>query len=218
MKMNELLAHYHAFCERVGDVAGLDVSVEEREPTSPEAVDGFAARYGLSVPADARAFWEGCRYDLSGDPASPHADADFFAVGFDFYDLTTMERDLPDARKLADGYAPGELMNRLLARGLPLNFSEPQLFLDLGGGGAVYLVVYDGGTPEFPVADSFAEFFAHYLAAGCFRSHDYAAYHRLVGDALPPLGIPPGENRWLNFYDRVYGTRFSDLIGVTPPG
>jgi len=92
---------------------------------------------------------------------------------------------------------------RLHEQGLGLTYSEPRLFVDLGGNGAIYFVIYDGEQPKIPIADSFTEFFEHYIASGCFCSHRFDLYWSYVKD-LVPIKIPPSENKWIRFYTSLY--------------
>jgi hypothetical protein len=48
----------------------------------------------------------------------------------------------------------------------------------------------------------------HWLASGCFYSHDFKAYWEKIKSYVP-ISIPHSENLWLQFYDKQYRKNFS---------
>jgi hypothetical protein len=199
--MNDLLAEYEAFCQRLlTQEWAEEMWLDEVPPITPQQIDEFSQRHGTPVPTNIRAFWLGFRQEVRGYNQGSELR---FSVGFDF--LTPMhylERSLPDFRNIADLEEPDTLPFHLSRFGLPLTYDEPQLTW-LPQDGRIYWRLYDGETPNYPVADSFTEFFTHYLAAGCFRAHRFRDYWPLVADIVP-FSIAPADNQWLQFYARTY--------------
>jgi hypothetical protein len=199
--MNDLLAEYEAFCQRLlTQKWAEEMWLDEVSPITAPQIDEFSQRNGVPVPADIRAFWLGFRQELRGYSGGPKF---LFSVGFDFLTPTHhLESCLPDFRRIADLEEPDTLPFHLSRHGLPLTYDEPQLTW-LPEDGCIYWRLYDGETPDYPVADSFTEFFTHYLAAGCFCSHSLRDYWPLVADIVP-CAVPPADNKWLQFYARTY--------------
>jgi hypothetical protein len=143
-------------------------------------------------------FWLNYRYEFSAHPQPrPDQQVPFFSMGFDFYSLAFLRRDLPDYGAMTEVYLDERTVDGdywleyyLHRSGLPLSYSEPQLVADLRDG-FMYWQLYDGEMPLEPISLSFTEWFEHYLTSGCFGGHSYQAHRQLVLPVLPdtiPLG------------------------------
>ncbi len=218
MKIIELIEQYHQFIEKLAPVFGLDfykddyyLYIDDYESADPVELAHFLKRQNLeTLPDDIIVFWHHFKKTISGTKYH-HEDKRYFYVGFDFYNIRNMERDLPDFREIATIYADTNKDSTdgdywweyyMHKNGVPLSFEEPSLALFVETGEIMFMI-YDGGAPEFSIADSFTEFFEHYLASGCFRGGNFEAFWDEVKDIVP-IHIPIEENKWINFYKKVY--------------
>jgi SMI1 / KNR4 family (SUKH-1) len=185
--------------------------IETLVPPSLDEIAQLEQDFSLELPDDLKQFWLQCQHGLSGahwEVSPTDQSKNFFSVGFDFLPLQMLRRDLPDFRDLAKIYSePGDTEEFGLELGLhkysvPLSYSEPQLVLNPQNG-LIYWRTYDGAMQELPIAPSFQKFFEHYLASGCFCSHDYKTCWKLMKPFVPNP-IPLEKNIWLNFYRASY--------------
>jgi hypothetical protein len=212
MKINELINLYDEFCVKVEALnkSELSIHITKIIPPTITEIDTLEAKYSLKIPEDIKYFWTHYQQELSISPENYVGGDDFFSAGFDFLELKYIDRDITQDRELGEEYHRQSLDARLHQDGLALSYSEPRIFCDLAGKGAIYFVMYDGDTPKFPIADNFTEFFTHYLAAGCFYSHRFDLYWNFVKDIVP-LQIPLNQNKWIKFYSKVYQSNYYKL-------
>lgn len=207
--MKNLLDLYEQFAsllkEKVQQAQG-DIYLDEYEPADSEKIALLEQHVG-KLPDELLYFWQHLPFVLNGNITNPIEEDDIY-FGFDFYKIDFILRDLPDFRahtQYLDKENDGFLI-QLHEQGIPLSFEEPHLVYFLPNG-KIYLRLYDGNSPLEPIADSFTEFFEHYLASGCFRSHVFEYYWGLVKDIVP-IQIPLEENKWINFYKKLYNYYF----------
>lgn len=205
MDLERVLSKIEDFYEAVASVEGLEVMPAVLKPVSEKALADFMRKSGLALPEEVQTLW---RRGLRHASASLEEGERFASAHFDFYSLKNLARDLPGFRQLGEQVEGEE--RRLVTEGVPLSFSQPQLVVDAGPGrtrGAVYH--YSTRNPlQPPVAPSLSTFLEHWLAAGCFSSHDFAAWFPRV-QHLVPVHVPPRQNLWLQHHDRQFGTRFA---------
>jgi len=211
MGIKDLINLYRDFCEKVQalQLFGVNIKVRKTQLATSEQIAAFEQKYQLVIPEDIRYFWENCPYELSISPDYKE-NQPFFNAGFDFSVLQHIERDLTSDRELSKNYPKKSLEARLHGLGIGLSFSEPRLFSDLGSKQAIYFVLYDGTMPKQSIAGSFTEFFEHYLAAGCFCSHDFEAYWQII-KGIVPIQIPLAKNKWIQFYAKTYKKDYKHL-------
>ncbi len=172
------------------------------ESPNPTTLEHFIKKYTLDVHDDITLFWLTMTSTVSGSVKLKDKEDKTGFFGFDFYTIKNLEKDIDDFRKLAEiteGLEPDHSLHRI---GIPLSYSDSQLIY-LPSDGKIYYAIYDGKMPELPIADSFKEFFEHYLASGCFLSHSFKPHWELVKDIVP-IKIPISENKWLQFYKKTY--------------
>jgi hypothetical protein len=195
---------------------GDDVRDETLAPMTPAQIAKIEQAVGVSVPDEVKAFW---LRGFKQKKFSVEAPA-FGTAGIDFLGAphvarnTTVMRELElelDEDEDEDEDDEESVMARLHREGVALSHSEPHFVVDCGKEtpGAIYRVLYDGTPLDVPVATSLTELLEHWLAAGCFTSHDYPSVWKRVKDHVPPLAIPAKNNKWLRFYDRQYKTKFA---------
>jgi hypothetical protein len=196
--IEKTLDEIERFFERAAQVDGIETSASDKlRPASDAAIDALAKKFQLTVPDDVRHFWRrGLAYKhLSFD----QGDASAFA-GFDWYNLKYLARDIPENRKLAELYEAGTHERRLLEKGFPLSYSQPQIAWDPRGG-----IVHFSTRNDFdpPFIDSFAAFLEHWLEAGCFSSHEIGIWLPKVKHLVPGR-IPPAKNVWIKYYKKAF--------------
>lgn len=170
-------------------------------PAEPAQLEAYELRHGVTIPPGARAF---LLRGLEAAEGSVDSEAGHASIGFDFLDLAGVEKCTRLFRKLAksqpddDDDPDTEAHAQLLARGVPLTWSEPQLVvLD----GAVYH--YSVRNPVKRVCGSWRDFLEAWLAAGCFSSHSFdVAWDKVKG----VVGKKPGKNAWLDYYRKAFPT------------
>ena len=218
MKIIELLDHYHNYIPKLASIFGIDfykdkyyMYVDNYEFVDSNEIVQFLVRNNLeNAPSDLIAFWQSLRKVISGAKYD-HEDYNYFYVGFDFYNLKYFERDLSDFREMAEISADSNQYSNdgdysweyyMHKNGIPLSYEEPNLAL-FSETGDIRLMIYDGGSPNYPIANNFTEFFEHWLASGCFRGGNFNVFWQEVKDIVP-IYIPIEQNKWINFYNKVY--------------
>ena len=184
---------------RATEIPGLHIRQERLAPQSASALSSLETKLDLVIPDDLRAFLSrGLRH---GGGAMENGER-FVSLGFDFMDARGIVRTTQMLRKIAGG--DDDEHAALLAQGIALTSEEPQL---VSSGGAVYHFSFR--NPVLRVADSFQQFLAHYLASGCFCSHEFGLAWPIVKDYVPDgFGIPPSRNVWLKAYEEQFPSFF----------
>jgi predicted DNA-binding WGR domain protein len=210
-ELKELCSAIEAFCSKLETVEGLEVQPMQLAPRKASDIAAFEKKFSVTLPDDVRAFLQrGLRYvegSVRGD--------DYAHIGFDFISMKSMEKTMQIFRDLVDHYEEqddddSEEKLDLMQHGVALSYSEPSLVVHCGPGpdtGAIFH--FSTRNPLLPpVAPSLTEFLRHWLAAGCFGSHDFMALWPKV-EALVPVKIPRKKNRWLRYYDAQFRTKYA---------
>ncbi len=205
-ELEEICTAIEAFFEKLPSIEGLDPTPSELAPEKASAISAFEKKWGVTLPDDVRAF---LRRGLRHASASTPGDR-FGSMGFDFIGLKHMAKVTQIHRGLTRFTRDDENQTDLLMRGVPLSYSEPLLVVHCGPGrlaGAIYH--YSPRNPVLPpIARSLTEFLRHWLAAGCFSSHDFKAVWSLVGPHVP-VKLSPKKNLWLRYYDAQFKTKYA---------
>jgi hypothetical protein len=183
---------------------------------TPAQIAKIEQAVGVSVPDEVKAFWRrGFKQKAFRVEAPKFGTAGIDVLGAQYVARNTKvmrELDVDDDDDEDEDEDDEEsVMARLRREGVALSHSEPYFVVDCGKDtpGEIYRVLHDGIPLDVPVAASLTEFLEHWLAAGCFTTHDYPSVWKRVKGHLPPLAISTKDNRWLRFYDRQYKTKFA---------
>jgi len=198
--IEKTLSAIERFFERAAKVAGIETTASEQlKPSSDSKIDALARKFDLAIPDEVRRFWKrGLKYRH----LSVKEGTDGFATaGFDWYTLQYLARDLPMYRgKIAPIYPADSDQRRLLEKGIPLSYSEPQIVWDPSVGIRHFSTHND---LEPAVTRTLGEFLEHWLEAGCFTSHEIKRWLPKVKHLVPGR-IPPGKNLWIKYYKKVF--------------
>jgi hypothetical protein len=188
------------FFRAIAKTPGLSVCMAELEPATEEAVAKFASTYGLSLPDELNRFW---RRGLIHATASVEGES-FAEAGFEFYSLNAAAPKVELCRSIAVNLPAEE--RQFLERAVPLTHGDPALYVDCGKGrtrGSVYH--YSTRNPlADPVAPDLGTFLEHWLAVGCFASHQFPVYYSLVMTMLTGNTVPLDKNCWIRYYKDVF--------------
>ena len=181
------------YSEQLKSVPALVVSPFVLKPSSTAALASLERSVGLVLPEDVKAFLARGLKSVTANLNEP-----FASLGFDFLDAKKIAEHTQMLRKVVAESGQDDEHAQVIRNGLALTYSEPELVLS---GDAVYHFSFR--NPLLRIARSFSEFLLHYLAAGCFCSHDFRALWKIVA-AHVPVTIPPAKNRWVSAYQRQF--------------
>jgi predicted DNA-binding WGR domain protein len=205
-ELEELCTAIEEYFEKLKSVEGLDLTPEELVPEKASAISAFEKKFGVMLPDEVRAF---LRRGLRHASAFTPGDA-FGRIGFDFIGLKHMTRMMQIHRESTRFTRDDAKQTDLLMHGVALSYSEPRLVVHCGPGraaGAIYH--YSPRNPLLPpVTRSLTEFLRHWLATGCFGSHDFDAVWSLVEPHVP-VKLSRKKNLWLRYYDAQFRTKYA---------
>jgi hypothetical protein len=201
--IEKVCSEIERFFEALAKRGAVELRPEELPPASKSELEALEEAAGASLPADVEEFLlRGLRHARGSVPET--SGSAFASVGFDFIAVPLILRNMESFRELASEQAEDEdddepeESTELMAKGIPLSHSEP------------CLVVFDGGVYHFSVRNpvrrvtsSWTELLEHWLAAGCFSSHSYAALRPHV-EGLVPAVPAEQDNLWLRYYERQF--------------
>ena len=176
---------------------GIEVQ-KARLAAAPEAeIACFESRFALSVPEDVRAFW---RRGLAHGSASFERGPRSAFLGFDFCSIKAAGRSLETLRSLARDVDDDD--GPALLDSIPITWSEPQLLVDGSTGSVSHWSVRNPWRG--PIAKSLREYLEHWLASGCFGSHDAALAREGLVAAGMRVSRASTKNLWLRYYDAQF--------------
>ena len=182
-----------AYSEKIKSLPALEVRPFILKPSSAAALASLERSLGLALPQDVKAFLERGLESVNGALEDPVA-----TVGFDFLDAKKITKHTQMLRKIVAGNDEHDEHAQVIRQGLALTHSEPELVLS---GDALYHFSFR--NPLLRIARNFSEFLEHYLAAGCFSSHDFRALWKVVAPHVP-VAIPPAKNIWISAYKKQF--------------
>jgi hypothetical protein len=164
-------------------------------PQSATAIASIESKLSVRLPADVKAF-------LARGFRVAHGsvkDGERFAgMGFDFLDAKGIIKHTLMLRDAAKHCGEGDPHAAVIAKGVALTYSEPELVMAVDG---VHHFSFRNNLLR--VAGTFTEFLEHYLASGCFGSHDFDLHWKRV-KAHVPIDIPPARNTWVKAYKKQF--------------
>lgn len=175
--------------------SGMELYGEAIPPQSPEALASLEAELGVTLPADVRAFLS---RGLEAKTGSIEEGDAFASLGFEFLDASQIVEHTQMLREIAEDPDEDDGHASVILNGFAITYEEPELVVTPEG---VYHFSFR--NPLLHVADSFEQFLEHWLASGCFGSHDFAALWSRVEEHVP-VRIPPSENLWVQAYRRQF--------------
>jgi len=184
-----------AFSEKVMGLSALSLQRSVLKPSSPAAIALLEKRLRVTLPPDVKTFLERGLKSARGSVDEP-----FASMGFDFLDAKGILEHTEMLRKVAAESDDDDEHAAVIREGVALTYSEPEL---VWSGGALYHFSFR--NPLLRVAKSLSEFLEHYVASGCFCSHDFRALWKVVGPHVP-IAITPAKNVWLSAYKKQFPT------------
>ena len=139
-----------------------------------QAIEGAG---GAKIPAELRAFWSRGLKSPLGSNSAP-----FISVGLEFNPARNLLRDMPMHRQLADDQSEA-WAKKLHQTSYLLTADSPPYVVSEAG--AVHVMVYDGDSPEQPLASSLSEFLETWLALGCFNAGNFKEHWARVKAHVP---------------------------------
>lgn len=192
-------AQIEALCDSLlaVEIPGMELGDPTLEPQSAAALTTLEGELGITLPPDVRAFLSrGLRYPRGAIEVGER----YASLGFEFLEAPEIVEHTQMLREV--GSSALEPHASIIARGLALTYNEPQIVVS---DGAVYHFSFR--NPMLRVADSFETFLAHWLASGCFGSHEFGFAWEAVKSHMPQ-SISPENNCWIRAYESQFPSFF----------
>jgi hypothetical protein len=184
-------AKIEALCESLlaVEIPGVELGDETLEPQSAAALTALEDQLGTALPPDVRTFLgRGLCYPRGMIEVGER----FASLGFTFLEAPQIVEHTQMLREV--GKSALDPHASIIARGLALTYEEPQIVVS---DGVVYHFSFR--NPMLRVTDSFETFLAHWLASGCFGSHDFGLAWEALKSHVPEI-ISPENNCWIRAY------------------
>lgn len=214
--IGELVSLYERFIDAVeaglGAEGRMDVRVFDRLEVTEQHRAAIERRVGEVLPDDLATFLRARprSIEIGDEEGYPIAGEKFASGGW-------IASQIESSVAIANAFPPDHSdedekeQQRLLRKGIPFLRWRDYLLVDPEPGPrtgvrAMHLRVPPRGDALSPVAASFTEWLAHFVASGCFNDRKgklerFADYWEVVGPYVP-LKIPAEQNRWLRFLMR----------------
>lgn len=201
---------YKEFISQLKKNPAITIYTSPVRKVTPIAIEKCEHELSIGLPEDYRAFLLYYDMELSGTPVIKK-EKTFFSLGFDFLTIPLLKQEYRTFSAKAKRYDEDvyPLHYRLYSEGIPLTYSEPRLVYLPGGDkySGIYLIDPEHNEKLNPITPTFTDFFKYYFSAGCFSAHNFYYYWEYVRSMIP-FGILPKENKWLIYYNRIYGNRY----------
>jgi hypothetical protein len=191
--IEDIAAQVEQFGQRIKNAPGLEIRPCVLKPSSLTAIAAVERKLGLTLPDDVKAFLRRGLKGVEGSIQEP-----FASIGFDFLDARQTIEHTRMLREVAADLPDGDAHARVIRSGIALTHEEPELVFSRNA-----LYHFSFRNPLLKIAGSFSEFLRHYLAAGCFSTHDFCALWKVVSPHVP-IAIPPAKNVWVRAYQRQF--------------